>query len=381
MKDLQAGVDVVVGTPARLVELFETGRLALTDIRLFILDECDALLRQEASKIYHLHRRLPSQTAQILLFSATLSELSVRKLASQITKFPAWLDLKSLSSPDTVHNRFLSCDPCQDSAWLQPPLASPVDGIYAEKPTFEQLTDLEQVSAATKLLRPQLLLRILHQVPMAKCLIFVRTRQECDQLEQFLNTAFGFCALVLHSSRSSKERAENLARFKHQSEAKYLLSTDVAARGIDIPHLPFVINYRLPESAEEYVHRIGRVGRAEHVGLAISVVGQRERVWFHRCKAEATCHNVADSSAGGCTVVLDDQETWRMIQGKLGETIPPLVFAEFKNPSQYGQLKPRAEAAPKNHAAQLAETVELLAHLENQTQLSYWRLATWGRKG
>ena len=134
---------------------------------------------------------------------------------------------------------------------------------------------------------------------MDQCLIFCRTNLDCDNLERFLTDAGGgrafrgktdsgkenpYSCCVVAGWRRMDERKRNLAAFK-EGDVRFLICTDVAARGIDITSLPYVINMTLPHEAEEYIHRIGRVGRADSVGLAISLVSvqDKEKVWWHNC--------------------------------------------------------------------------------------------------
>ena len=130
---------------------------------------------------------------------------------------------------------------------------------------------------------------------MSQCLIFCRTNFDCDNVETFLNQCGGggkfrgkaesgpenpYSCVVLGGSRSMDERRRNLAAFK-EGDVRFLICTDVAARGLDVKGLPFVINVTLPDKSEDYVHRIGRVGRADTMGLAISIVAAcQERVWY-----------------------------------------------------------------------------------------------------
>ncbi len=101
------------------------------------------------------------------------------------------------------------------------------------------------------------------------------------------------CA-VLHGDRSPDERAANLSGFQ-QGRVRFLIATDVAARGIDVQGLPYMVNYSLPDKPEDYIHRTGRVGRAEAMGLAVSLVGTRqEKVWFHTCPSKGkSCSDTA----------------------------------------------------------------------------------------
>jgi ATP-dependent RNA helicase DDX1 len=127
----------------------------------------------------------------------------------------------------------------------------------------------------------------------------------------------------MHSDRQPQERRNNLQAFK-DGDVRFLICTDVAARGIDIRGIPFVINVTLPDEPATYLHRIGRVGRADRMGLAVSFVAtQPEKVWFHKCANRgAKCANTALTSAGGCAIYYDELEV-------RGSGVPFFLFFVF----------------------------------------------------
>ncbi|GFR65848.1 ATP-dependent RNA helicase DDX1 [Elysia marginata] len=123
---------------------------------------------------------------------------------------------------------------------------------------------LETYSEAVKILKGEYVVAALEQHKMDVALIFCRTKVDCDNLEKYLQQSGGgkYSCVCLHGDRKPQERKANLEKFKRR-EVKYLICTDVAARGIDITGLPYVINVTLPDEKQNYIHRIGRVGRAE----------------------------------------------------------------------------------------------------------------------
>jgi len=161
-----------------------------------------------------------------------------------------------------------------------------------------------------------------------------------------------------------------------------LISTDVGARGIDVTSLPYVINYSLPEKPTDYIHRIGRVGRAERMGLAISLVAaDEEKVWYHTCSSKGKgCINTDVIENKGCALWYDETELWKDIQNSLGITIPKLGSNyKFDENVIYGQKKVNkgvneAILQQQQHREQLAVTVMQLATLENKIQKRYWEL-------
>lgn len=191
---------------------------------------------------------------------------------------------------------------------------------------------------------------------MSQCMIFCRTNADCDNLETFLCSYGGgkkfhgmvesgkehaYSCCVLAGMRSMQERRTNLEAFK-EGNVRFLICTDVAARGIDIKCLPFMINMTLPDEAENYIHRIGRVGRAERMGLAISIVAGndiKEKVWFHKCANRGKgCLNRADVGEGGCTMWYDEPALLRNVEQRLHQPIPELAPSTYELPPEIAQL-------------------------------------------
>lgn len=195
---------------------------------------------------------------------------------------------------------------------------------------------------------------------MSQCIIFCRTNVDCDNLETFLcsqddsasnNKKFRgivesgkeikYSCCVLAGMRSMEQRRESLLAFK-EGNVRFLICTDVAARGIDISGLPFVINLTLPDEAEQYIHRIGRVGRAERMGLAISIVCPDhvdEKVWFHKCgnRGKDGCQKRQLTSQGGCTIWYNETEYFNNIQKRLDMSVPVLKD-DFSLPDELASL-------------------------------------------
>ena len=201
------------------------------------------------------------------------------------------------------------------------------------------------------------------------------------KLEKGVENPFSCC--VLAGQRSTDERRRNLAAFK-EGDIRFLVCTDVAARGLDIAELPYVINMTLPDKEEDYVHRVGRVGRADVMGLAISLVSTRhkEKVWYYdKRKWEGKALSTKLASEGGCCIWYDEPSLLKGVQTRLGTTIETLDAFLIRQPGgvsnltvQYGQAKEGGlndETAA--HLAQLAPEIAQLAALETQAQLAYFR--------
>lgn len=228
---------------------------------------------------------------------------------------------------------------------------------------------------------------------MSQCMIFCRTNVDCDCLEEFLVTHGGgkkfggrmesgkehaYSCCVLGGMRSMAERRQNLEAFKEGS-VRFLISTDVGARGLDVKGLPFVINMTLPDEAENYIHRIGRVGRAERMGLAISIVadeGLEEKVWYHKCSNRGKgCTNRKLTSSGGCTIWYDEPALLAAVRARLHMEAIPELSEDFSLPPElaeqgveYGEEAKAGPVATTLHVQMLAPTVKELAEMEIEAQ-------------
>lgn len=231
MMDLRGGAEIVVATPGRLLDLLGHNALALGGVAMLVLDEADRMLDAGfADELSRLLAKLPRRR-QNLLFSAT---------------FPA--GVQQLAH-DLLH------EPVRVSAEATP----------VEKPDIEQ--HAVEVDAAQ---RTPLLRHMIREGGWTQVLVFVATRYACDHVADKLQRA-GLAASALHGDLSQGARTRALADFK-AGRVQVLVATDVAARGLDIAQLPVVVNYDLPRSAADYVHRIGRTARAGASGLAVSFV-------------------------------------------------------------------------------------------------------------
>ena len=229
---LQKGVDLLIATPGRLLDLIGQGYVTLDTIRFFVLDEADRML--DMGFIHDIRRILPllPERRQTLFFSATMPE-SIAALAAKILRDPV------LVTP-----------------------ASVVETIA------------QTVYFAEKAEKSQLLIDLLTDSDTNQVLVFTRTKHGADKLAKILNRA-GIKSGAIHGNKSQNARVKAMNDFK-TGECRVLIATDIAARGIDISQLPLVINYELPEVAETYVHRIGRTGRAGYEGAAWSFCSEDE---------------------------------------------------------------------------------------------------------
>jgi len=237
MLALRGSVDIVVATPGRLLELHENNALHLAAVQTVVLDEADRLLDLGfADELQRILRTLPARR-QNLLFSATFPE-SVRQLAD---------------------------------ALLQDPQRIEVDAGTEDAPLTIQRAIAVDAGRRTALLR-----QLLQGPDWTRVLVFVATRYATEHVARKLRRD-AIQAAALHGDLSQGARTEALESFRN-GRIQVLVATDVAARGIDIVRLPVVVNFDLPRSADDYVHRIGRTGRAGAPGLAVSfITGDQER--------------------------------------------------------------------------------------------------------
>eukprot|EP00037_Helgoeca_nana_P016987 m.160263 g.160263 ORF g.160263 m.160263 type:complete len:733 (-) comp23784_c0_seq5:112-2310(-) len=399
IRQLQAGTDIVVGTPGRISDFLSTGKLDVSQVRFYILDEADGLLTSGQSRMVHdLYARLPKTTVggarlQMIVCSATLHHPEVKKMAEKLMQHPIWVDLKGQDAvPDTVHHVVCFVDPETDSRWRENAgRLGRTDGVHAHDVDKQAVgTSPENMSEAIKLLKYTYVKTAVDSLKMDQAIIFCRTKYDCDNLEAYLQTIGGgkgmvneYKCVVLHGGKGPS-RGESLQAFKN-GEARFLICTDVAARGIDIRGVPYIINMTLPDEKENYIHRIGRVGRAERMGLAISLVGtHKEKVWycFQGCpsKGKLPCSNTKLKNDGGCTIWYDEKQYLRDIEEHLGITVPlvrrdmTIPTCEFDGKVVYGEKKAAAGSGYQGHAEQLAPSVAELARLEFTAQTSYLRL-------
>ncbi|KAA0982028.1 DEAD/DEAH box helicase [Pseudomonas sp. ANT_J12] len=231
MMKLRKGVDVLVATPGRLLDLYRQKALKFNQLQTLILDEADRMLDLGFSEeLGNIYRVLPKQR-QTLLFSATFSD-AIRLLAGQMLNDPLSIEV----SPRNVAAN----------------------------------TVKQWVVVVDKKRKPELFIHLLRKGKWKQVLVFAKTRNGVDALVEKLQ-GLGVNADGIHGDKPQATRQRALDRFK-ASEIQILVATDVAARGLDIEDLPLVVNFDLPIVAEDYIHRIGRTGRAGATGEAISLV-------------------------------------------------------------------------------------------------------------
>jgi ATP-dependent RNA helicase RhlE len=231
ISQVKKGVDILVATPGRLLDLLQQGVLDLGQVQILVLDEADRML--DMGFIHDVKKVLAvvPKDKQSLLFSATFSD-EIRDLANGLLKNPQSIQV---TPPNT---------------------------------TVQRITQLIYPVGRSK--KKALLAHIIQENNWSQVLVFTRTKFGANNVAEFLSKN-GITAMALHGNKSQTARTQALAGFK-SGDVRALVATDIAARGIDIDDLPHVVNYEIPNVSEDYVHRIGRTGRAGADGAAINLV-------------------------------------------------------------------------------------------------------------
>lgn len=236
---IRQGIDVLVATPGRLLDLENQGLLSLKRVEIFVLDEADRMLDMGFLRDIERVMKLMPDKRQNLMFSATFSK-DIKKLAYTILKNPVQVE----ATPENTA----------------------VDIIE------------QKVYRVAKGKKTGLIIKLISEGNWKQVLVFTRTKHGANKLCKNMISA-GITAVAIHGNKSQGARTKALAGFKNGT-VSVLVATDIAARGLDIPLLPHVVNFELPNISEDYVHRIGRTGRAGASGEAISLVSADETTFL-----------------------------------------------------------------------------------------------------
>ena len=242
--ELRAGCEIVIATVGRLLDHVKQKNINLGKVEIVVLDEADRMLDMGfIDDIRTIMQMLP-KPRQTLLFSATFAP-DIRKLAQDFMNAPQIVEVAAQNTTNAnVEEHVISIDSHR---------------------------------------KRELLERLIVDLNMNQVIVFCKTKQSADQVSRDL-VRRGLSANAIHGDKSQQTRLDVLNQFK-SGELRVLVATDVAARGLDIAELPFVVNYELPTQAEDYVHRIGRTGRAGADGVAISLMDETEQKMYEAIKA------------------------------------------------------------------------------------------------
>jgi ATP-dependent RNA helicase RhlE len=236
---LRAGIDILIATPGRLLDLMNQGFISLRDVEYFVLDEADRML--DMGFIHDVKRLLAvlPQNRQSLFFSATMPP-EIIKLAGTILKNPSTISVTPVSSTVDIIQQYI---------------------YFVDKGN-----------------KNALLVEILKDATIKRALVFTRTKYGADKVAKML-LKHNIKAEAIHGNKAQNARQRSLTNFKEQN-TRVLVATDIAARGIDIDDLEYVINFEISNIAETYVHRIGRTGRAGANGTALSFCDAEEKAYL-----------------------------------------------------------------------------------------------------
>jgi len=237
LKKLQEGIDILITTPGRMFDLIHQGAIDLTRVETLVLDEADHMLDLGFIKDIQYVKKMLTRKHQTLFFSATINP-EIKKLAFSQVKSTA---IRIQISPD-----------------------DPVSANVSHAVMFVEMDD-----------KRFFLESFIRENPESKIIVFVRTRVRAERVAKAMERV-SIPSITIHGEKDQGERSEAMKRFK-EGEYRILIATDVSARGIDIRDVNYVINYDLPEKAENYVHRVGRTGRGVNKGIAISFCSEDEK--------------------------------------------------------------------------------------------------------
>lgn len=274
-KVLSQRIHVIVGTPGRILDHIESNNIELSNIRTLVLDEADEMLNLGLiEEVRAILNYLPSQR-QTMLFSATITE-TAKELAKQYTFEPQYI----YATPQQLISKNIS-QFCYRT-------------VEANK--------------------EQLLLGLLQNNEIWSMLVFCHTRKKVEHITRLLNSA-GYAALELRGDLPQKQRLEVLSRFK-KGQCKFLIATDVAARGLDISGVSLVVNYDIPQHPEVYIHRVGRTGRANNTGSAIVFYTEEEAGYLEKI----------ESYTGASLLLVDEDALSILPSSKDGKVTPPAEY-------------------------------------------------------
>jgi len=237
IKKLQDGIDILIATPGRMFDLIHQGILKIENVETLVLDEADHMLDLGFIQDIKYVKKMLARRHQTLFFSATINP-EIKKLAFSQVKSSA---IRIQVSPE-----------------------DPVSKNVSHCVMFVEMDD-----------KRFFLERFINEHPDSKIIVFVRTRVRAERVAKAMDRV-GISALTIHGEKEQGQRTDVMKEFK-EGNSRLLIATDVSARGIDIPDVNYVINYDLPDKAENYVHRVGRTGRGVRKGIAVSFCSTEER--------------------------------------------------------------------------------------------------------
>ncbi|MES2133515.1 MAG: DEAD/DEAH box helicase, partial [Bacteroidota bacterium] len=284
IEELHRGVDILVATPGRLFDLVSQGHIHLRDIKVLVLDEADLMLDlgfykdiEDLIKYFHHFFGAQLRQRQTLFFSATINE-KIKKLAYSLVR---------------------------NAIRIQISPKDPVSKNVTHSVMYVGMDD-----------KRFFLERIVNENPESKILVFVRTKVRAERVYEAMKRV-NINSLTMHGGKDQENRLEVMSKFK-TGEIKLLIATDVSARGVDIANVDYVVNYDLPEVAENYVHRVGRTGRGNNKGVAVSFCSPEEKPILEEIEAfmdkEINVLEIKKSDYSETLALTDDvNDNWKQL--------------------------------------------------------------------
>jgi len=312
---LISGNDLVIATPGRFLEIYATNEWKTKEIKTLVIDEADRMMDMGfMPQIRKILEKIPSKR-QNLLFSATFPE-KVEKLAAEFLEFPERIEVTPHSTTAVTIDQY---------CFRTPNFQTKLNVL------LEQFRNMKEDDAA---------------------LVFVKTKKHATDIGKFLDRKLDFPVAFLHANKGTNTRNHALEQL-HRGEIRVLVTTDVAARGLDISRVSLVINFDLPIQYEEYVHRIGRTGRASRLGTAISFVSPPDELHLERIenliRMKIPVKAIAESLVAAETGYEEQQEMLRKIDDQRKKADPTFkgAFHDKKQKNAAPGVKGRKPAEKK----------------------------------
>lgn len=281
LKSLLSGNDLVIATPGRFLEIYQTGEWKLKNVKTLVIDEADRMMDMGfMPQIRKILEVIPSKR-QNLLFSATFPP-KVDALAAEFLEFPERIEITPQATP-----------------------AKTIEQWHYKTPNFQTKLNL-------------LLYHLNNLGEDSSALVFVKTRQHATEIGKFLDRKLPFKVNFLHANKGTNSRSQSVEKLL-KGEIKVLVATDIAARGLDIESISIVMNFDLPIQYEDYVHRIGRTGRANRKGTAISFVTPPDELHLSRTENLINMKVPERQLPDGCLVEITAFEELQEIRKKLDD--------------------------------------------------------------
>tara|TARA_Y100000589_G_scaffold270369_1_gene262609 strand:+ start:14676 stop:15968 length:1293 start_codon:yes stop_codon:yes gene_type:complete len=272
LEDLEKGADILITTPGRFLDLYLRGGIETKKIKTLVLDECDRMMDMGfMPQLRNILEVIPSKR-QNLLFSATFSD-RVEKLSGEFLLWPTKIEVS--------------------------PQATPVSTVIQRKTPVPNIrTKLHYVAHLIE-----------NEYKEDRALVFVRTKEQAEQISKYLERTISGGVRGLHSNKGQNTRLHSMSLFREGS-IRVLVSTDVASRGIDVPETKLVINFTVPRNSSDYVHRIGRTGRAFSKGIAHTLYDPSEKLFLDSIEKHLPSKNEIEECFMPDSIQIEETPPW-----------------------------------------------------------------------